>query len=133
MREQCLLLALYIVKPRVIGEGIAAHLLLVLEALLRRDHLLYPFAIAVLLLKLHVLFVDLRRLRFGQHLQCILVEDACALALLCALLKLRERDEKGLRVVALVELLHRALKDRTRERRLARLLLELCPFHPRAW
>ena len=103
------LLEAHIVKPRVVQVGVALDGLLVLEALLARDHLLDALAVAVLLLKLHVPLVHVRRLRLWQGLQRVLINSTRALALLGTLLELGEPDEQRLGVVALVELLHRAL------------------------
>jgi len=85
-----------------------ADLLLVLEALLGADDLVDALAVAVLLLELHVLLVELLRLRARQRVEAELVDDARALALLGALLELAEAEEELLRVVALIELLRRA-------------------------
>ena len=82
-------------------------LLLVLEALLGADDLVDALAVAVLLLELHVLLVELLRLRARQRVEAELVDDARALALLGALLELAEAEEELLRVVALLELLRR--------------------------
>jgi len=125
------LLELEVVEPRVVHVGVLAHLLLVLEALLGADDVVDALAVAVLLLELHVLLVELLRLRARQRVEAELVDDARAVALLGTLLELAEGEEELLRVVALLELLERALEDLARRLRLALLLLELGPLAPR--
>ena len=61
----------------------------------------------MLLLELHVLLVELLRLRARQRVEAELVDDARAVALLGTLLELAEGEEELLRVVALLELLRR--------------------------
>ena len=128
-----LLLELDVVEPAVVHVRIGLDGLLVLEALLGGHDLLDALALAVLLLELHVLFVQLGHFALRKRLERVLVDDARALGLLAALLELGEGDEEFLGVVALVELLHRALVHGARERRLRLLLFELGPLDPRAW
>ena len=87
--------------------GPLGDLLLVLEAFLGADDVVDTLAVAVLLLELHVLLVELLRLRARQRVEAELVDDARALALLGSLLELAEGEEELLRVVALLELLQR--------------------------
>mmetsp|Transcript_37551 Transcript_37551/g.125634 ORF Transcript_37551/g.125634 Transcript_37551/m.125634 type:complete len:307 (+) Transcript_37551:1075-1995(+) len=126
------LLEARVVEPDIVRVRVRLDRLLVREALARDDDILDPAPVAVLLLKLHVLFVQVERLRARQRLERVLVDGARALRLLCSLLELRKGEEEGLAVIALVHLLHSSLKDCARVGGLPLLLLKLGPLDPGA-
>mmetsp|Transcript_14739 Transcript_14739/g.36759 ORF Transcript_14739/g.36759 Transcript_14739/m.36759 type:complete len:368 (-) Transcript_14739:232-1335(-) len=126
-----LLLQLDVVKPSVIVQGVARHLLLVLEPALGHHHVLDVLPVAVLLLKAHEARVQRRGLALGDVVQRVLVDGARALRLLDLLLKLGKLDEELLRLPVLAQLVHRALVTAARARHVAVLHLKLCVPHPR--
>eukprot|EP00754_Rhynchopus_humris_P035473 Rhum_TRINITY_DN16999_c0_g1::Rhum_TRINITY_DN16999_c0_g1_i1::g.164758::m.164758 len=114
-----------VVEPDVVVLVGALHVLLVLEAASAQQGLLNALAFAVLLLEVRVLLVQLGCLVLGDAVEGDLVDHACALKLLLALLEAGKVDEDAVNLLALVaERVDRLLVALPGKRDLSVLLLE---------
>mmetsp|Transcript_5874 Transcript_5874/g.15054 ORF Transcript_5874/g.15054 Transcript_5874/m.15054 type:complete len:521 (-) Transcript_5874:636-2198(-) len=123
-----------VVEPVVVLQRLRRHLLLVLRALLRDEHVLDGRAVAVRALEGGVGRAQLVQLRRGQCVQRerVLEDDARAFVLSLPLLERRERAKQLRAEQVVAQLLERRLVHGARGRHLADPLLPLGPAQVRA-
>mmetsp|Transcript_3550 Transcript_3550/g.12885 ORF Transcript_3550/g.12885 Transcript_3550/m.12885 type:complete len:640 (+) Transcript_3550:27-1946(+) len=124
------LLQSQVVKPSVVGRGVGFQVLLILEPLLSRDHILDLVPVPMLLLKPDVVRVELLGLLPGDIVQRVLVDCPGAVELLAKLLKLGKLLEKVNGVGVEPELPDRGLVHLPCPLPLPELALELGIIHP---